>query len=398
MSVPKDRGPDPHADPLIAAVLRAAAPETAGPCPDAEVLALYAERELPGDEFGTVESHVVACARCQATVAAYLNAAPDLDALGAVGGTAPVPWWAGWRWLVPLASASAVLAVTVWIGRGPADQVAEQARVTAPAPEAEAAPRALEPSALDTPAERSLGRDSAAAPNAAAEQERSRPQPAIVEQLADQRRDAAANSLAVPVREAVRPSPATAAAGAAAEAAAKAAPPTPAAPAASSAGAGAAATAARADDASRGRASVEMAAPAAAPSPAARAENAGNMVGAAAAVANDLATLTGAVTHRARVALPAGAVVDVRLLDVSRADAPATTLARAEIVTRGEQVPLPFTLRYDAAAIQPGRRYLVQATITVDGRVTWRTTTQHAVFAAGAAPTAPITVVVDAVR
>jgi len=200
----------------------------------------------------------------------------------------------------------------------------------------------------------------------------------------------------VPVKEAVRPSPAPSAAPSsapvAADVAAKAAAPVSAAPAS---GAGAGAAAPRADAAAaRERASADAAAPA----PATRSENAGNMVGAAAAVASDLATLTGTVTYRARVALPAGAVVDVRLLDVSRADAPATTLARAEIVTRGEQVPLPFTLRYDSGAIQAGRRYIVQATITIDGRITWRTTTQHPVFAGGAAPAAPITVVVDAVR
>ncbi len=107
-----------------------------------------------------------------------------------------------------------------------------------------------------------------------------------------------------------------------------------------------------------------------------------------------MATLTGIVTYRPRVALPAGAVVEVRLLDVSGAD----TLARVEIVTRGEQVPVAFSLPYDPDAIQPRRRYVVHATIAVGGRVAWRTTTQHPVFVDGAAPASAVTIVVDQIR
>ncbi|MEP7118867.1 MAG: YbaY family lipoprotein [Acidobacteriota bacterium] len=111
-----------------------------------------------------------------------------------------------------------------------------------------------------------------------------------------------------------------------------------------------------------------------------------------------MVALTGTVTYRARVALPPGAVIDVRLLDVSRADVPATTLVRSKIVTRGEQVPVPFTLRYDAATIQARRRYVVQATITIEGRVAWRTIRQHPVLVEGAPEAGPVVVVLDAVR
>ena len=77
--------------------------------------------------------------------------------------------------------------------------------------------------------------------------------------------------------------------------------------------------------------------------------------------------LTGRVTYRTRQALPPGATVDVRLLDVSRVDVPAQELGRIVIVTKGEQVPVPFAIRYDANAIDARRRYTVQATITIDG-------------------------------
>ncbi len=127
MSAPTDRGPDPHADPLIASVMRAAGAVTAKDCPDAELLALYAEHELSSDERGPVEAHVAGCDRCQATIAAFVRGAPEPGVPEPAGGIAAPAWWAGWRWMVPLASATAVAAVAVWIGRGPADQAAPAA-------------------------------------------------------------------------------------------------------------------------------------------------------------------------------------------------------------------------------------------------------------------------------
>lgn len=118
---------------------------------------------------------------------------------------------------------------------------------------------------------------------------------------------------------------------------------------------------------------------------------------AAGAATTQTAQLTGRVTYRTRAALPVGAVIDVRLLDVSRVDAPATMLGRVEIVTRGEQVPLPFAIGYDASAIDPRLRYTVQATITIAGRVAYRTTTAHLVITSGA-PAANVEVVVEPLR
>jgi putative lipoprotein len=129
----------------------------------------------------------------------------------------------------------------------------------------------------------------------------------------------------------------------------------------------------------------------------ARATSAGALGATAAAPAKRPAQLTGRVTYRTRAALPAGAVIDVRLLDVSRMDAPATLLGRVEIVTRGEQVPVPFTIGYDAAAIDSRFRYTVQVTITVEGRVAYRTTTAHPVLTNGA-PATNVEVVVEPMR
>lgn len=108
--------------------------------------------------------------------------------------------------------------------------------------------------------------------------------------------------------------------------------------------------------------------------------------------------LTGTVRTRTGVALPPGAVVELRLLDVSRADAPALTLGRTETTTSGESVAVPFALSYDPAALVAGHRYAAQATVTIDGRVAWRTTTQHPVLPGGAPAGDAGTVLVDPVR
>ena len=125
-----------HDDRLVRRVAEAAAGrDPDGPCPDAEALGLYAERGLASDEYGHVEAHLAGCARCQATVAAFVSSAPEAaDVAGAAGqGVDGVQrWWAGWRWLVPVTATAAVLMLAVWVGRGPSEQAAESARGSRP--------------------------------------------------------------------------------------------------------------------------------------------------------------------------------------------------------------------------------------------------------------------------
>ncbi|MGE0812716.1 MAG: hypothetical protein AB7O28_09160 [Vicinamibacterales bacterium] len=169
MSLPKDIVPDRDealrrqlADPLVASVAGAAEAAGLTACPDAEDLALYAERQLGAAERGLVEPHLHSCERCQAIVAAYEAAsadAPDRLVSPAARVTAAGPWtWlAGWRWLVPVASLAAVAVIAVWIGRpAPADRPAptaagaleatQAARQQAPLEEAPASP----PAPVDT--------------------------------------------------------------------------------------------------------------------------------------------------------------------------------------------------------------------------------------------------------
>lgn len=88
-------------------------------------------------------------------------------------------------------------------------------------------------------------------------------------------------------------------------------------------------------------------------------------------------TLNGTVAYRQRIALPSDARLTVTISDVSLMDAPATVIARTEIETAGQQVPIPFALDYDAARIVAGRSYAVSARITdVAGKLIWITDTR----------------------
>jgi len=103
-------------------------------------------------------------------------------------------------------------------------------------------------------------------------------------------------------------------------------------------------------------------------------------------------TITGTAAYRERIALPPGAVLDVTLLDVSRADAPAETLAMVSLVAQSE-VPIRFVLAYDPARIDPVHHYALRATLAAAGRVMWRTDTSHPVLTHGAGTTVELRLV-----
>lgn len=89
--------------------------------------------------------------------------------------------------------------------------------------------------------------------------------------------------------------------------------------------------------------------------------------------------VTGTVTYRERIALPPTAVVTVRLVDVSLADAPSPVLAEQTIPTTGRQVPFSFALAYDPAAIVPAHTYAIQVRIENAGQLLYISDTQHPV-------------------
>lgn len=89
-------------------------------------------------------------------------------------------------------------------------------------------------------------------------------------------------------------------------------------------------------------------------------------------------TITGQVAYRERIALLPGSVLDVRLIEISRADAPSTVLAEETRTLSGEQVPLKFALTVKEHKVKTNLRYAVRATITApSGRIAWTTDTVH---------------------
>jgi putative lipoprotein len=83
-------------------------------------------------------------------------------------------------------------------------------------------------------------------------------------------------------------------------------------------------------------------------------------------------TVTGEVTYRERIALPADAILRVQLVDIAApADAPARIDAEGAIAAGG-QVPLTFTLNFDDRVIEPGHDYALVAEISSAGAVWFR--------------------------
>lgn len=95
------------------------------------------------------------------------------------------------------------------------------------------------------------------------------------------------------------------------------------------------------------------------------------------------ASVSGNVFYLERIALPPNASVNVKLVDVSKADAPAKTIGEQTIENAGRQVPIPFEISYDTTAIDARHTYAVQARITVDGKLWFISTTSYMVITRG---------------
>lgn len=125
---------------LLPRALRATFKPGGAECPEAHLLAAYAERALSASEAARWEEHFSTCARCQEVLAVFARseeafaAERELRVAAAAGiraaavaaparsepaqGVAPKPWrLLGWRWLVPAAAAAA--AVALWIAVRP---------------------------------------------------------------------------------------------------------------------------------------------------------------------------------------------------------------------------------------------------------------------------------------
>jgi putative lipoprotein len=98
----------------------------------------------------------------------------------------------------------------------------------------------------------------------------------------------------------------------------------------------------------------------------------------------------GTATYRERMALPAGAVFEATIEDVSRADAPAAVIATTRMQPPGNP-PIPFILAYDQARIVPNGRYVVRARILVDGNLLFTSDAATPVITGGSPTNVSIT-------
>jgi putative lipoprotein len=96
------------------------------------------------------------------------------------------------------------------------------------------------------------------------------------------------------------------------------------------------------------------------------------------------ASITGQVVYRERMALPPDALVRVWLEVAAEPERPARRVAEVTVPTEGKQVPIPFTLPYDAARISPGKAYLVRATILSGNQVLFASHGRYPVITKGA--------------
>jgi putative lipoprotein len=95
---------------------------------------------------------------------------------------------------------------------------------------------------------------------------------------------------------------------------------------------------------------------------------------------NQQTTVSGKIAYRERIALPPSAQIEVRLDDVSLADAPARNIAQQAFGADGQQVPIAFLLRFDRSQIDPRHSYAVSARITGDdGKLMFITDTRNSV-------------------
>ena len=92
--------------------------------------------------------------------------------------------------------------------------------------------------------------------------------------------------------------------------------------------------------------------------------------------------VTGTVTYRERIALSPQAVVEVKLVDISRADAPATTIGE-QIIENPGQVPIAFRVPYDPATIDERFTYAIQVRITEDDKLLFINDTRYSVITRG---------------
>ncbi len=102
--------------------------------------------------------------------------------------------------------------------------------------------------------------------------------------------------------------------------------------------------------------------------------------------------ISGEVRFAREVPLPEGAVVTVKLLDTSLADAPSVELAR-DTIADARKLPVKFNIDYDSSQIADGREYSLSADVRHDGDLLYINDTVHTVLTRGALRNSDVVVI-----
>lgn len=92
--------------------------------------------------------------------------------------------------------------------------------------------------------------------------------------------------------------------------------------------------------------------------------------------------VSGTLTYRERIALPANAVVTVQIARVSASGAP-EVIAEQRFTTNGAQPPFRYSISYDPARVDQNASYTVQSNISVGGQLRFTTNTLYPVITRG---------------
>ncbi|WP_161569297.1 YbaY family lipoprotein [Candidatus Oscillochloris fontis] len=96
--------------------------------------------------------------------------------------------------------------------------------------------------------------------------------------------------------------------------------------------------------------------------------------------AQSTTTLNGVIYLSGAESLPSSAIVTIQLADVTITNEPPVVITERIFSTSGAQSPFSFSLPYDPAQINGGRRYILQGNIRLAGQVIYRTSVAYPVL------------------
>lgn len=93
--------------------------------------------------------------------------------------------------------------------------------------------------------------------------------------------------------------------------------------------------------------------------------------------------VVGSVTYKEKISLQPEAEVTIRLVDITKADSPAVLIEELTFPSDGDQVPFQFVVPYNPDEIDPEAMIAVNASISLEGKLLFTSTSIHPVITRG---------------